>query len=407
MGANVPSARSVHTAVWTGTEMIVWGAAADKSGGRYNPSTDSWTATSTGANVPPARSAHTAVWTGTEMIVWGGTSDTTGGRYSPSTDTWNATSIGANVPSPRVFHTAVWTGAEMIVWGGDDGSSNNPLNTGGRYNPTTNSWAATSTGASVPPPREWHTAVWTGNEMIVWGGYAHFTALNTGGRYDPSTNAWTATSIGTNVPSTRYFHAAAWTGTEMTVWGGFPYTTQGGVYCACPNGALAFRDADGDGYGDPVLSVAVCDGNPPLGYVTNGDDCNDADNSVHPGAAESCNGLDDDCDGTIDNQVPRPAEVEAISVDGGNDTTLSWASLGEGEIYDVASSTITGLQAQGVTTAICLAHDVLVTSYVDERDAPTEGDAYVYVVRARSACGSGSYGTDSNGQERLPASPCP
>ena len=44
------------------------------TGGRYNPSTDSWTATST-INAPTARDYHTAVWTGTEMIVWGGYSD--------------------------------------------------------------------------------------------------------------------------------------------------------------------------------------------------------------------------------------------------------------------------------------------------------------------------------------------
>ena len=41
------------------------------SGGRYNPSTDSWTATST-TDAPAARAGHTAVWTGSEMIVWGG-----------------------------------------------------------------------------------------------------------------------------------------------------------------------------------------------------------------------------------------------------------------------------------------------------------------------------------------------
>ena len=41
------------------------------TGGRYNPSTDSWTATST-TNAPAARAHHTAVWTGSEMIVWGG-----------------------------------------------------------------------------------------------------------------------------------------------------------------------------------------------------------------------------------------------------------------------------------------------------------------------------------------------
>ena len=54
----------------------------------------------------------------------------------------------------------------MIVWGGTGGSF---LNTGGRYNPITDGWTATSaTGA--PTGRGLHTAVWTGSEMIVWGG---------------------------------------------------------------------------------------------------------------------------------------------------------------------------------------------------------------------------------------------
>ena len=46
---------------------------------------------------------------------------------------------------------------------------NNYLNTGGRYNPATNSWTATSTN-NPPDGREYATAVWTGSEMIVWGG---------------------------------------------------------------------------------------------------------------------------------------------------------------------------------------------------------------------------------------------
>ena len=72
---NAPTAREWHTAVWTGSEMIVWGGLAggySNSGGRYNPATDSWTATGT-INAPAGRARHTAVWTGSEMIVWGGT----------------------------------------------------------------------------------------------------------------------------------------------------------------------------------------------------------------------------------------------------------------------------------------------------------------------------------------------
>jgi hypothetical protein len=55
-------------------------------------------------------------------------------------DTWTNTSTHS--PSARTGHTAIWTGSEMIVWGGGTGRS---FNTGARYNPSTDSWTATST----------------------------------------------------------------------------------------------------------------------------------------------------------------------------------------------------------------------------------------------------------------------
>ena len=67
----------------------------------------------------------------------------------------------------------------MLVWGGFDGSG--VLNTGGRYNPSTDSWTATST-THAPTARFVQTAVWTGSEMVVWGGRGPL-ATNTGGRY--------------------------------------------------------------------------------------------------------------------------------------------------------------------------------------------------------------------------------
>ena len=59
-----------------------------------------------------------------------------------------------------------------------------------------------------------------------------------------------------------------------------------------------YADADGDGYGDPDSAVSDC--NPGSGYTDNSDDCDDTDASVHPGRSDSCNGVDDDCDGDID-----------------------------------------------------------------------------------------------------------
>ena len=59
-----------------------------------------------------------------------------------------------------------------------------------------------------------------------------------------------------------------------------------------------FLDGDGDGYGDATSFVVQCAA--PGGYVTNADDCDDSTGAVSPGAAEVCDGTDNDCDGAID-----------------------------------------------------------------------------------------------------------
>jgi hypothetical protein len=94
----------------------------------------------------------------------------------------------------------------MIVWGGYDDSY---LNTGATYEPSTDSWIATST-TNAPDGRFRHTAVWTGSEMVVWGGFNSFSGdLNTGGRYDPGANSWIATAP-TDAPAARELHTAVW-----------------------------------------------------------------------------------------------------------------------------------------------------------------------------------------------------
>jgi N-acetylneuraminic acid mutarotase len=223
---NAPVGRSAHTAVWTGTEMIVWGGRGNgaylDTGGRYNPATDNWTPTAT-TNAPVARADHTAVWTGTLMIVWGGHGDVSlnaGGRFDPTTDTWSPThpTSTTDAPAGRAYHTGIWTGNEMIVWGGYGIDST--LNSGGRYNPATDTWTPTSKTAA-PGARFFPTGVWTGTEMIVWGGneIGEGDTPGTGGRYNPVTDTWAPTSA-TNAPSVRTGHSAVWTGTRMIVWGG-------------------------------------------------------------------------------------------------------------------------------------------------------------------------------------------
>jgi Kelch motif len=225
-------------AVWTGSKMITWGPNWDWEpvGQVYDPATDSWTFI-TASGAPTARTGRTLTWTGSRMIVWGGwdyvntalPQTNTGGIYDPSTDSWSPTSL-VDAPSPREDHTALWTGSKMIVWGGyrREGATGILTSTGGVYDPATDTWTATST-IGAPTARDSHAAVWTGSKMIVWGGYDGVPGVpsGTGGIYDPTTNAWTPMST-VGAPSGRSDHTAVWTGSKMVVWGGTGATA--GVY---------------------------------------------------------------------------------------------------------------------------------------------------------------------------------
>ncbi len=74
-----------------------------------------------------------------------------------------------------------------------------------------------------------------------------------------------------------------------------------------------YRDADGDGYGDPTDSMENC--GQPSGYVDNADDCDDGDDAVHPGAEEVCDGVDNDCNGDVDDD-PVDGDWYAEDADG-------------------------------------------------------------------------------------------
>ncbi len=61
---------------------------------------------------------------------------------------------------------------------------------------------------------------------------------------------------------------------------------------------IYYRDNDGDGYGDSSTTTTGCSA--PSGYVSDNTDCNDSDATIHPGGSEVCDGVDNDCDGDID-----------------------------------------------------------------------------------------------------------
>jgi len=454
--SGAPTPRNSHTAIWDGDELIVWGGSDNTShsntGGRYRPSTDSWTATSTGANVPVGRYSHTAVWTGTEMIVWGGRGSSqtfgSGGRYNPVTDAWVATPIGGSAPNARYLHSAVWTGTEMIVWGGDYTGSN-PANTGARYNPQTNQWVPTSL-AGAPWSRFNHAAYWTGTSMMIWGG-TNGVVTNHGAFYSPTTDSWSLMSWAGLVPYPRDSHCGAWTGSEILVWGGLGVPGTGGRYCACAGGSVQrwYRDADGDGFGNSTDSIDSCA--TLSGYSLSGGDCNDSSTAIHPNAPDavcngvdddcdgspddgyvpqptSCgvgacasagaltcasgqvhdtcmpgtptlevcngNGLDDDCDGAVDN-VPLPSAMATLSVakiDGSSE--WSWTALPNATGYDVTRGDLGALRVWdgdfAQATQSCVASEVGSPSVVDA-ETPAEGAGIWYLARGVNCDGVGTY----------------
>jgi N-acetylneuraminic acid mutarotase len=237
---NAPSARREQSAVWTGTEMIVWGGSditqgyPHADGGRYDPTTDTWTPIAATTDAPAARFGHSAVWTGHVMIVWGGADASTdsfddGAAFDPTTGTWTPIAL-VGAPYLRRDHAAVWTGSEMIVYGGSS------ISAGGQvyddtytYDPMTDTWSLLAT-TGTPTARFAPSAVWDGNEMIMWGGGTSSTySLDDGARLDPTTGAWTALPSA-NAPAARRDHTAVWTGSEILMWGGSTILDGGGVY---------------------------------------------------------------------------------------------------------------------------------------------------------------------------------
>ena len=86
-----------------------------------------------------------------------------------------------------------------------------------------------------------------------------------------------------------------------------------------------YRDEDGDGYGDAGSTTMACEA--PTGYVSDSTDCNDSVASINPGAAEFCDGVDNDCDSVVDptSSVDATTWYEDFDGDGYGDSSLLYA----------------------------------------------------------------------------------
>jgi hypothetical protein len=90
-----------------------------------------------------------------------------------------------------------------------------------------------------------------------------------------------------------------------------------------------FHDTDGDRYGDPSDTDIDC--NQPSGFVANGDDCDDGDPAINPGATELCDLVDNNCDASIDGSDAADASTWYADGDGDGygDPTASTASCSQ------------------------------------------------------------------------------
>lgn len=222
-----PSPRGHAGMAWAGDRLVVFGGdgggGAEATGAQYDPATRLWTPLPT-AGAPSARESPAMVWTGDRLVVWGGCEDddsaptrctNTGALYDPATETWSPM---ATAPiGGRGRFAVVWTGREMVVWGGASfGPSWTYYDDGARYDPATDTWARLpSSGA---PARRDVLGVWTGVEVIPWGGWETMLRAEVG-RWVAHDDRWTTISID-GAPGARDEHAMVWTGRELIVSGG-------------------------------------------------------------------------------------------------------------------------------------------------------------------------------------------
>ena len=120
---------------------------------------------------------------------------------------------------PRLPSTSgVWTGWEMLLWGGrlwaDDSLE------GAGYDPVSDRWQRLTTVAAPNGPRVRHTMLWAGREMLVWGGVPYFSPLPAnGGRLNLATGRWSPITD-RGAPLWMVDATAVWTGRAMILFGG-------------------------------------------------------------------------------------------------------------------------------------------------------------------------------------------
>jgi len=224
--------RDSAAGAWTGTEMVAAGgrASADGTAEHAAPVTDgaAWNAATNTwhpiAAMPTTLAGRqpTAVWTGREVLVWSSVPDNPGAKgrevvlaYDPAADRWRA--LPASGLTPRQDAVTVWTGTELVVWGGLNQDLGTAFGDGARLDPVTGTWRRLPT--APVPARGMAAATWSGQQVLLWGGVTGpGAAVGQGAAYDPVSDRWRA--LPPSPLRAKYQPAGVWTGRLFLVIGG-------------------------------------------------------------------------------------------------------------------------------------------------------------------------------------------
>jgi hypothetical protein len=167
-----------------------------------------------------------------------------------------------------------------------------------------------------------------------------------------------------------------------------------------------YADTDGDGYGSSAVSTVSCSA--PSGYIADATDCDDTSASVSPGVTETCNGVDDNCDGSTDESSAVDASTWYADADGdgyGNPavSTVS-CSAPSGYTADATDCDDTSASVSPVGTETCNGVDDNCDGSTDESSAAdastwyldSDGDGYGSSAVSTVSCSAPSGYTANN-----------